>query len=115
MVHRTATTRPAALAGHFYPADPAVLRTTVASFLTEANRPGQPLPKAVIVPHAGYIYSGAVAAKAYERLKAADGLIRRVVLLGPTHRVYVHGLAAPKADHFATPLGEITIDQAALE
>jgi AmmeMemoRadiSam system protein B len=115
MAHGTTTTRPAALAGHFYPSDPAELRAAIAGFLAEAKSTRLPPPKAVIVPHAGYIYSGAVAAAAYARLEAWGGHIRRVVLLGPTHRVYVRGLAAPTTAHFATPLGTIAIDQAALD
>lgn len=115
MAQGSATTRPAALAGYFYPADPDELRTTVAGFLAEAKPQIHGLPKAVIVPHAGYIYSGAVAGKAYELLKDGAAHIRRVVLLGPTHRVHVRGLAAPKAARFATPLGTIPIDHAALE
>lgn len=119
MAHGTATTRPAALAGYFYPADPDELRTTVAGFLAEAKpqvpRSAQTGPKAIIVPHAGYIYSGAVAGKAYELLAGDTARFRRVVLLGPTHRVYVRGLAAPNAAYFATPLGDVTIDRAALE
>jgi AmmeMemoRadiSam system protein B len=70
------------------------------------------VPKAIIVPHAGYIYSGATAALAYARLAPARYSIRRVVLLGPVHRVVVRGLALPGVDAFATPLGEIAIDQA---
>jgi AmmeMemoRadiSam system protein B len=115
MTHAVATTRPAVLAGIFYPAEAGELRAAVAGFLADANPSGSPPPKALIVPHAGYIYSGAVAGKAYERLKAAADGIRRVILLGPTHRVYVRGLAAPTATHFATPLGAIAIDRAALE
>jgi AmmeMemoRadiSam system protein B len=103
------------MAGYFYPADPEELRATVAGFLAEAKPSTRPIPKAVIVPHAGYVYSGAVAAKAYERLKGGAESVRRVVLLGPTHRVYVRGLAAPRATYFATPLGRIAIDTAALE
>lgn len=111
-------TRPAALAGFFYPADPAELRTTVAGFLdtpklAEGGRRGA-IPKAVIVPHAGYRYSGAVAGAAYARLRDGAAAIRRVVLLGPTHRVYVRGLAAPTVMHFATPLGDMAIDRAAI-
>lgn len=115
MAHGTATTRPAALAGYFYPADPDELRTTITGFLAEAKSPPAPTPKAVIVPHAGYIYSGAVAAKAYGRLAGAADRIKRVVLLGPTHRVYVRGLAAPKTTSFATPLGHVVLDRAALD
>jgi len=69
-----------------------------------------PAPKAMIVPHAGYIYSGPVAATGYARLRQAAGSIRRVILMGPTHRVPVRGLALPDADAFSTPLGEITLD-----
>jgi len=114
MAHGTAT-RPAALAGIFYPADPSELRAAIAGFLAGARPSASPLPKALIVPHAGYIYSGAVAGEAYARLQGAGDRIRRVVLLGPTHRVYVRGLAAPNAVHFATPLGPMAIDRAALE
>jgi AmmeMemoRadiSam system protein B len=70
-------------------------------------------PKAVIVPHAGYVYSGAVAGSAYARLAAGRDTIRRVVLFGPTHRVPVRGLALPTARAFATPLGEIELDREA--
>ena len=75
--------------------------------------PSAPRPKALIVPHAGYVYSGAIAAAAYARLAGLD-CIRRVVLLGPAHRVPVRGLAAPSVDAFATPLGEIEVDRAAV-
>lgn len=105
-------TRPAAVAGMFYPDNPATLKRTVNDLLADATvgesvRP----PKALIVPHAGYIYSGAVAASAYARLAELRDRIRRVVLLGPTHRVYVRGLALPDADRFATPLGDIPLDR----
>jgi len=72
-------------------------------------------PKALIVPHAGYIYSGSVAAAAYDRLRPARGIVRRVVLLGPCHRVPVRGLALPDAAAFDTPLGRVPIDRAAIE
>ena len=71
-------------------------------------------PKAVIVPHAGYVYSGAVAASAYARLAAGRDTIRRVVLFGPTHRVPVRGLAVPSVRAFATPLGDIDVDREAV-
>ena len=105
------TIRPAAVAGLFYPDDPQVLRQTLANLL-EAPKPAKPshTPKALIVPHAGYVYSGPVAASAYARLADLRGLIRRVVLLGPAHRVFVRGLALPEADRFATPLGEVQLD-----
>ena len=109
-------TRPAAVAGSFYPDDPIALKRTLADLLANV-RPGgvsRP-PKALIVPHAGYIYSGAIAASAYARIAALRGRIRRVVLLGPTHRVYVRGMALPDADRFATPLGEIALDREGMQ
>ena len=108
--------RPAAVAGLFYPDTPIALKQTLADLLSQAV-PGASacLPKALIVPHAGYVYSGAVAASAYARLGALSGRIRRVVLLGPAHRVYVHGLALPEAERFATPLGEVQLDQEGMQ
>ncbi len=104
--------RPAAVAGSFYPGQATALAGDVATLLKAAAPPlaGGPAPKALIVPHAGYIYSGAVAAHAYALLQAAAQRITRVVLLGPAHRVAVHGLALPDADGFATPLGAVEID-----
>lgn len=99
--------RSPAVAGMFYPADPDELAKTVQNFLHTGTEIS--VPKMIIVPHAGYIYSGAVAGTAYAQLQGADQ-IRRVVLLGPSHRVALRGIAAPSADTFATPLGEITID-----
>lgn len=104
--------RPPAVAGTFYPADPAALLREVEELLDGADslvvRFGH--PKVVVVPHAGYIYSGATAAQAYAELANARGLIRRVVLLGPVHRVAVRGLALPGADAFATPFGSVPVD-----
>ncbi|HQT30762.1 MAG TPA: AmmeMemoRadiSam system protein B [Thiobacillus sp.] len=109
-------TRPAAVAGMFYPDNPAVLKRSVSELLAHASGgAGARPPKALIVPHAGYVYSGAVAASAYARLGEQRARIRLVVLLGPTHRVYVRGLALPDADCFATPLGEIPLDQAGMQ
>ncbi|MGE5471808.1 MAG: AmmeMemoRadiSam system protein B [Bacteroidota bacterium] len=107
-------TRPAAVAGTFYPGDPAILAATVDRLLGEAGTPAGTPPKVLIVPHAGYIYSGATAATAYARLASVRRLIRRVVLLGPTHRVAVEGLALPECSAFATPLGNIPLDAAAI-
>ncbi len=105
--------RPAAVAGAFYTGDPRVLAGEVAAMLDEAeqhlNKPVT-LPKAVIVPHAGYIYSGPVAASAYALLEQGRNIYRRVVLLGPVHRVPVRGLALPSTEGFATPLGVISLD-----
>ena len=109
--------RPAVVAGKFYPGAPMVLQADVRAYVgnAAARRPeGAGLPKAVIVPHAGYVYSGAVAGSAYARLAAGRDTIRRVVLFGPTHRVPVRGLALPTARAFATPLGEVGVDREAV-
>lgn len=103
--------RKPAVAGTFYPGPGPALAAEVARLLADAPGPALPgIPKALIVPHAGYVYSGATAASAYAALKAAAHTIQRVVLLGPVHRVAVRGLAAPGVDAFATPLGEIAVD-----
>ncbi|MCK2128031.1 AmmeMemoRadiSam system protein B [Thauera aromatica] len=107
-----ASIRPAAVAGLFYPRDERVLRTQLAELLaTAVPLEAAPIPKALIVPHAGYIYSGAVAASAYTSLAPLRERIRRVVLLGPTHRMAVRGFALPAAQVFATPLGEVSLAQ----
>ncbi len=109
--------RPATVAGMFYPAAARELALEVDNMLEQgaAAVPVPGFPKALIVPHAGYIYSGGVAAHAYARLRAARGIVHRVVLLGPCHRVPVRGLALPDAGAFATPLGQIPIDQQAVK
>src|SRR5215216_7240778 len=109
--------RNAAVAGLFYPGEPGALAAELDELLGGVEQPGPRLgfPKALIVPHAGYIYSGPVAARAYDELAAARGLVRRVVLLGPVHRVAVRGLAVPTDEVFATPLGTIAVDRQALE
>lgn len=111
------TVRPAAVAGRFYPAQAQELAGTMARLLSGADTVAAlaPPPKALIVPHAGYIYSGSTAALAYARLAPLRGTVRRVVLLGPVHRVPVRGLALPGVDAFASPLGTIPIDQAAVD
>ena len=100
----------------FYPGNPVSLAAEVDDFLGGAEQlaPRLGFPKALIVPHAGYIYSGPVAARAYDEIASARGIVRRVVLLGPVHRVAVRGLAIPTAEAFATPLGKIPIDHQAL-
>jgi AmmeMemoRadiSam system protein B len=110
-----ASTRPPAVAGMFYPAAADALGAAVDTLLAAAA-PALPMaqPKAIIVPHAGYIYSGPVAASAYATLAAWRRRIRRIVLLGPTHRVAVHGLALPASQAFATPLGDIRLDGPAM-
>ena len=106
------TIRPAAVAGMFYPGAPKALLASVQSLLGGVRHGvREPMwPKALIVPHAGYIYSGPVAASAYARIAAGRQAIRRVVLLGPVHRVPVRGLALPGAEAFATPLGTVAVD-----
>ncbi len=106
--------REPAVAGLFYPEDAQSLSQEIEELLANVSSSAE-LPKAIIVPHAGYIYSGPVAASVYARLKPAHGRIRRVVLLGPSHRVPFSGLAVPNADQFLTPLGSISIDRDAIE
>ena len=108
--------RPTAVAGTFYPGESAALAAEVASYLSEAPRPadGARVPKALIAPHAGYVYSGPIAAQAYARLAPLRGTVRRIVLLGPAHREWVPGAAVPDAAAFDTPLGSVRIDAEAI-
>lgn len=102
--------RAPAVAGLFYPGEAGALRAQLAQMLAGNPAPGAP-PKALIAPHAGYVYSGPIAARAYNRLASHKAAIHRVVLLGPAHRVPVRGLALPVADIFRTPLGDIELDR----
>ncbi|RPI15178.1 MAG: AmmeMemoRadiSam system protein B [Lysobacterales bacterium] len=106
--------RPPAVAGLFYPGDPAALRRLVESCISDA-RPsaGARIPRALIVPHAGYAYSGAVAGQAYRALRDSGARPARVVVAGPSHRVPMRGLAVSSLDAFETPLGKVPIDDAA--
>jgi len=104
------TSRQPAVAGSFYPADKRLLRTSVDAML-HAARTDRRAPKALIVPHAGYIYSGPVAASGYACLQNRESPVTRVVLLGPAHHVAFNGLAASTASAFATPLGDVRLDQ----
>ena len=108
--------RPAAVAGSFYPDEPRALLHSVADYLAQVAPPAAAAacPKMIVVPHAGYVYSGPVAAHAYALLAPHRARIRRVVLLGPVHRVPVRGLAVPSVDAFETPLGRVALDRAAL-
>lgn len=106
--------RPAAVAGAFYPSQPDVLRGMLRECFDHAKSVLM-RPKALIVPHAGYIYSGPIAASGYKLLQPLRDVIRRVVLLGPVHRVWVPGLALPGVAAFETPLGRIPIDQAGID
>lgn len=110
----TPPVRHPAVAGMFYPEDPETLRAMVEDLLSQA-RVSDGTPKAIIAPHAGYIYSGAIAASAYARLRQARNAIRRVVLLGPAHRVGFYGLALSSAESFETPLGRIELDHETIE
>ncbi|MCB2108208.1 MAG: AmmeMemoRadiSam system protein B [Rhodobacteraceae bacterium] len=110
--------RPPAVAGLFYPDAPAQLQQTVASLFAAARNDekvaSRPAPKAVIVPHAGYVYSGQLAARAFALFAPDASRITRIVLLGPAHRVALRGLAVPSVSAFATPLGKIDIDRDAV-
>lgn len=107
--------RPPAVAGAFYPADATVLERQIASLMRRDGPGAGFAPKALIVPHAGYVYSGPVAASAYGLLRRHGDRVRRVVLLGPAHRVALRGLAIPGATCFRTPLGDIPVDREAVE
>lgn len=102
--------RPPAVAGLFYPGSPSELRSAVEGYLRGEGEPSAEAPKAIIAPHAGYVYSGPVAGSAFRTLLPAAHTIRRVVLLGPSHFVPIPGLALPDTPRFATPLGEVEID-----
>ncbi|WP_104003018.1 AmmeMemoRadiSam system protein B [Marinobacterium lutimaris] len=111
--------RPAAVAGLFYPGQPEILRSRVTRLLDEQHQEQHRrlIPSALVVPHAGYDYSGGVAASGYSLLASDPDRARRwrrILLLGPNHRVPLRGIAAPKADLFATPLGSMAVDQTGL-
>ncbi len=109
-------TRIPAVAGAFYPGNPADLNTSVQTYLDQAEAGlCQNRPLAMIVPHAGYIYSGPIAASGYKQLLPFARQISRVVLLGPSHRVPLRGIASSSRDYFQTPLGDIPLDRAAIE
>ena len=108
------TIRQPAVAGMFYPES----ASTLNSFLTEMLNDSQVRdlsPKVLIVPHAGYIYSGPVAASAYRLLEGIKDTVRRVILLGPAHQVSLEGMALPDCDAFSTPLGDIPLDTPAMD
>jgi len=117
-VHHAASVRPAAVAGSLYTADAGELATQVDGLLAHACQAASArgsVPKALIVPHAGFVYSGPVAASAYSSLNAAADTIERVLLFGPSHRVPLRGLAVPAARSFETPLGSVAIDRENVE
>lgn len=107
-----ASIRHPAVAGMFYPSDPRALHSQLEEFLSRAvPLEVTPPPKALVLPHAGYIYSGPVAATGYAALKALREVVRRVILLGPNHRVALRGMALPASLTFATPLGPVEVDR----
>jgi len=106
--------RPPAVAGQFYAADRRLLQTTVSALLADAPPANELIPKALIAPHAGYVYSGRVAASAFATLRASAPSIKRVVLIGPTHYIPVRGIAAPTVEAFQTPLGTVPVDRGLL-
>jgi AmmeMemoRadiSam system protein B len=109
------TARTPAVAGLFYPASPSALASAVDEMLASTRvDAGAPVPKALVVPHAGYVYSGPIAASAYARLRPAADRIARAVIVGPAHRVWVDGVVDAGADAFVTPLGSIAVDVDAL-
>jgi len=122
-----ANIRPPAVAGRFYPGNAAELRAMIENLLREVKTAAgfacgaeatssrrRPAPKAIIAPHAGFVYSGPIAASAYAQLAPSRDTVKRIVLLGPSHFVEFDGLAAPGAVAFATPLGTVPVDTAAI-
>jgi len=110
MKNSTSRIRPAAVSGMFYAADPQQLSAEILHFLAQQPVSESTPPKAIIAPHAGYIYSGPVAASAYNLFVGKAQKIKQVILLGPSHRVAFRGVATTQADYFETPLGNIKIN-----
>jgi len=106
--------RDPAVAGSFYPADPRRLEAEVARLLAQVPASGEPAPKALIAPHAGFVYSGAVAASAFAELRGCPEGIARIVVIGPAHYLPLRGVALSTAEAFATPLGCVAVDRDAL-
>jgi len=113
-LHKMKIMQKAVVAGTFYPADAEELAAMLQKFFIEAQGQDQPLPQAIVAPHAGYVYSGPIAASAYACLNRVRNQIKRVIVVAPSHRYPFTGIATSSADVFATPLGEILIDRAAI-
>ncbi len=107
--------RSPAVAGMFYPDNAVVLRDTIQQYLQQATVQTTACPRVLVVPHAGYVYSGEVAAVAYRQIAACAHDIHKVVLMGPSHRVAFHGLALPRSEGFQTPLGTVKLDMVLYE
>ena len=103
------STRRPAVAGTFYPSSPPALRAALAAAYAGARDVDRAAPVAIVAPHAGYMYSGPIAATAYGALRPLGGTVTRVVLLGPSHYVPFDGVAVPSVDAFATPLGDVAV------
>jgi len=110
-VNAMSSLRMPAVAGMFYPSDASECSEQVRNFISHAELVDAPAPRAVIVPHAGYMYSGSIAAAAYKKIQQYKSHYKRVVLFGPSHRVAFQGVATPGVDFFRTPLGDIPIDK----
>jgi len=115
MKNSTSLTRSAAVAGMFYAADPQQLSAEILHFLKQQPDSDSVTPKAIIAPHAGYIYSGPIAASAYHLFAGKAEKIKQVILLGPSHRVAFRGIATSRADYFETPLGKIKTNRSLSE
>jgi AmmeMemoRadiSam system protein B len=114
-VRNKGNVRQPAVAGMFYPEVPAALRRTIGTFLADAHQAPVATPRAIIAPHAGYVYSGPIAAEAFAAVKSAGGTVRRALVIGPTHYVSFRGIAAPSATAFSTPLGDLPVVEEAVE
>ncbi len=114
MHNKAVEIRPPAVAGSFYPGQAAALRSAVAGYLKDAPRLGK-RPKALIAPHAGYQYSGPIAGTAYAQIESAKHPFKRVILIGPSHRVAFQGIALSSAKYFSTPLGDVPVDAGAAD
>src|SRR6185437_6757380 len=100
---------PAQVAGMFYPAEPGALRALIADRRAEARPDGSVAPKVVVAPHAGLVYSGSVAATAFGPWARAASPPRRIVIVGPAHRMAFRGIAVHPAAKWLTPLGEVPV------
>jgi AmmeMemoRadiSam system protein B len=107
--------RPPAVAGMFYPAQPSALRDDINHYLNAAASPGLESIRAIIVPHAGYVYSGPIAAAAYRLLATQPHPPDRLLVMGPSHRVWFQGVAIADVDGFKTPLGVQAVDRVCVE
>lgn len=108
--------RPPAMSGRFYPANPADLRAMVSGYLSDASHQKPSIvPKAIIAPHAGYLASGPIAGSAFKMWQGQMADVQRIVVIGPTHTMAFRGLATVSASAFRTPLGDVPVDQEAIE